>query len=196
MQVTEVHQLPANTGAVTACKQYVIRHDDSAAGFSVCFQTSVNHLQEVQLLVGCLEGNIVSGGTLAALLGAKRWVCQNHVKFLELLGVGRKGVHALDVGRNAVQIGVHQGETVRIRHKLHAAKAILDLLYFRIRQVIEGLALGCNPIGSDHKSKGTASRVKALLTELRVDQLGHHVNQHAGREILTGAGFLFVGVLL
>ena len=51
VQIAEVHQLPAHAGAIAACKQYVIWHDDRATGFPIRFQTAVNDLKEVQLFV-------------------------------------------------------------------------------------------------------------------------------------------------
>ena len=51
-------------------------------------------------------------------------------------------------------------------------------------------------MGRNHKAKCAAGGVVASLAGLRLYQTGHDINQHAGREILSCAGFFLVGVFL
>ena len=82
-------------------------------------------------------------------------------------------------------------------HQLHTVERFVLLeICLTVRERIHivmriDIAVGCN-----HKAKSTAGRVKALVAQLRFDELRHHIDQHTRGEVLTGTGLLLVGVLL
>ncbi len=83
-------------------------------------------------------------------------------------------------------------------HQFYAGKRLRALKGSGIRiEVKKIIGLGSNILMCrNHKSKRPTGRVVAAFLRLRLHQAGHHVNQHARREILPCAGFLLVGVLL
>ena len=96
-----------------------------------------------------------------------------------------------------MQHQVHQREAVRILHVLHAVEgvaAIFTLLRFRPRigvTVFTDVA-----IGGDEKAAGAGGRVLDDVFQRRLHHRHHAVDQRTRREVLAGAGFLLVGVLL
>ena len=188
MEIAKVHKLSADAYTIAVGKQHIIRQNNGTAGVSVCFQTAVDHLQEVQLFVGGLERDIVTGCALAAFFGSERRVGQDHVKAVQPFCARGQGVFTENMRRNIVQIGVHQSQTVRIVHQLNPIERVLKRRHFLIRKRIEIHTVNSVLIGGNHKTKSTAGGVKAFFTEFRGNQIGHHINEHTGREILPSAG--------
>ena len=89
----------------------------SAAGLAVRLQAAIDHLQEVQLLVGGLERNIISSGALTALFRAKGRIGQNNIKIFQSLGALRERIPQCDIGIHIVQIGVHQCQAMGFVHQ-------------------------------------------------------------------------------
>ena len=164
MQIAEIHQFPAHAGTVTGSKQHIIRQYHGAAGLAVRLQATIDHLQEVQLLVGGLERNIISGRTLTALFRAKGRIGQNDMKIFQSLGALCERIPQCDIGIHIVQIGIHQCQAMGFVHQLHAVERFVLLeICLTVRECIHiviriDIAVGCN-----HKAKSTAGRVKALV---------------------------------
>ena len=96
-----------------------------------------------------------------------------------------------------MQHGIHQGQAVRIVDELAAREGLVD---FKIRHIlleiiiIIGVSLHIG-ISRNHEAEGAAGGIVAALAGLRLYEARHDVDEDAGREVLAGAGFLFVGVL-
>ena len=71
MQITLVHQVTADLLAVAVSKKHIVRQHHGSPGLSIGLQAAVDVLEEVELFVAGGESEIISGGTLAALLGAE-----------------------------------------------------------------------------------------------------------------------------
>ena len=149
-----------NAGTVTGGKQHIIRQYHGTAGLSVRLQAAIDHLQEVQLLVGGLERNIISGGALTALFRAKGRIGQNDIKIFQSLGALCEGIPQGDVSIHIVQIGVHQCQAMGFVHQLHTVERFVLLeICLTVRERVHivmriDIAVGCN-----HKAKSTAGRV-------------------------------------
>ena len=75
----------------------IIRQDNRGAGLAVRSQAAVNVLQKVQLLVAGGEGEVIAGGPLAALLGAKGGgIGQYQIESGHLLAEIRQGIPQQD----------------------------------------------------------------------------------------------------
>ena len=83
MQITLVHQVAADFLAVSVSKQHIVRQYHSGPGLAIGLQTAVDVLEKVQLLVAGGESEVISGGTLAALLGTERWIGKNQIEVVE-----------------------------------------------------------------------------------------------------------------
>ena len=155
-------------------------------------------LQKVQLLVAGGVGEVITGGTFAALFCSKRRIGEDYIIAPHTLAQIGQGVTQNNSSLNIMQHGVHQGQTVGIVYQLRTSESLRPLKGSGIRiQIKEVISLGRNILmGRDHKAKCSAGRVVATLLRLRFHQTSHHINQHTGRKILSCARFFLVGVLL
>ena len=60
--------------AIAISKKNIIRQDYCGTCFAVCFQTPVNMLKEVQLLIACRESKVITCCTLSAFFSTERRV--------------------------------------------------------------------------------------------------------------------------
>ncbi len=189
MKIALVHQVNTNLLSFTIRKENVIRQHHSGAGFPIRFQTTVNMLQKIQLLVAGGVGEIVTGGTFAALLGSERWICEDHIIAPHALAQIGQGITQRDLSLDIMQHGIHQGETVGIVYQLRTCKSLCPLKGSRISvKVKEIIGLSRNVLmGCDHKAKCTASRVVAAFFWLRLHQACHDIDQHTRSKILPCA---------
>ena len=196
MQITLVHQVAADFLAVAVSKEHIVRHHHRR--FSGGFQKGVDVLKEVQLLVAGGEGEVISGGALAALLGAERRIGKHQVKIMESPALVGQGIGQQNLTVDVVQHGVHQSQTVGVVDQLTAGEALfpfkLCLVCIQIVKIV-GVLLDI-PVGGNHKAEGAAGRVVAPLAGLGLHQPGHHINEDARGKVLARAGLFLVGVLL
>ena len=62
MSLPFIHEISASFGVVAVGNKHVVRQHHSSPGLTVIFQCTVNHLQEIKLLVGagCSVNSFVS----------------------------------------------------------------------------------------------------------------------------------------
>ena len=87
VQITLVHQVTADLLAVAVGKEHIVRQHHGSPGLVIGFQAAVDVLEKVELLVAGGESEIISGGTLAALLGAEGRIGEHQVKVVESLAL-------------------------------------------------------------------------------------------------------------
>ncbi|MNJ55856.1 hypothetical protein D3C77_513750 [compost metagenome] len=77
MQIALVHQIPAHVGADPSFEQYVIGQHHCRT--PTWLETTIDVLQEGQLLVTGLVGQVIAGRTATAPGGTERRVGQDHI---------------------------------------------------------------------------------------------------------------------
>jgi len=161
VQAAFVHEVAADGGAVALGKEHVIREHDGGAGVAVRAQAAVDVLEEVELFVAGLVGEVVAGGALAALFRAKGRVREHDVVARELFAKVREGVAEVDRPLDAVQHGVHEGEAVRVVYELTAGEGLLRLeprlLHAEVAVVVSLTAHVL--VRRNHKAEGAAGWV-------------------------------------
>ena len=53
VQIAFIHQVGTDLLAVPVGKQHIVRQDHGRPGFAIRFQAAVNHLQKIELFIGC-----------------------------------------------------------------------------------------------------------------------------------------------
>ncbi len=101
-----------------------------------------------------------------------------------------------DLTLDPMQHGIHQGETVGILYKFNSGKglAALELLLFRGKIKIVIMYFPKILVGDNHKTESPAGRVPTVLPQCGLHKLHYGADKGSRGKILTGAGFLFVGV--
>ncbi|MND55561.1 hypothetical protein D3C80_466490 [compost metagenome] len=200
VQVALVHQIAAHLGTDPGFKQHVVgqHHGGAATGL----EATIDVLQEGELLVAGLVGEIVAGiAGFAPLAGAKGRVGEDDID----LGQGgtrlSQGIaevdHPLFIPFHAVQQAVHQGQATGIGHQLDPDKGFLLLETHLLQRqvVIVRLALDVL-VGGDEKTGGAGGRILNHFPRLGLEAAHHAVDQGARSEVLAGAGFGFASVFL
>lgn len=118
-------------------------------------------LEKVQLLVAGGKSEVISGGALAALLGAEGRIGEHQVKVVEGFTLIREGIGQQNLAVNVVEHGVHQSQAMSVVNKLAAGKGFFSLelgligvQIVKIIGVLFDILMGCN-----HKTEGAAGRV-------------------------------------
>ena len=138
MKIAFIHQITTDFLSVTISKKHVIRQNYRRSGLTVCFQTAVNVLEEIQLLVAGQEGQIITAGPLTAPLGAKGRIGQYHVIILQLLPFVGQGVPQGDFTFNIMEHSIHQCQSMSIVYQLTAGEGFIFFKFGHIRiQIIK-----------------------------------------------------------
>ena len=154
-------------------------------------------LQEGELLVGRGIGEILAGGQAAAFLGAEGRIGEDQAGLGQGLAFGAEGVAVADATAEAVQHEIHEREAMRVLHVLHAEEGFVAVFaLLGVFERVEVVVLAQVVVGGDQEAAGAGGGVLNGVGQLRLHQGNHAVDQHARGEILPGAGFLLVGVLL
>ena len=129
VQMAFVHQVATNIGALTAFKQYVIRHHHRCAAAGV--QGVDNMLHKAQLFVA---GRVHEGTSdVGPRSAAKRRVGGDNMRLRQVLAVAAQrvtqadGTAVVEVAFNIVQQTVHQRQTAGAGHQFKADKRAVDL---------------------------------------------------------------------
>ena len=195
MEAALVHQVHPDLFSVAVGKEHVVRqyHRGPAAPF----QRTVDVLEKVQLFVAGGEGQVLPGGPLPAFLGAKRRVGQDQVVVFEAFAQAGEGIPQHDFPVHVVEHGVHQSQPMGIMDQFAPGKGIPGLEIGRILvQVKEIIRMPAHIfMGRNHEPKGATGRIVAFFPGLGLHEPDHHIDEHPGREILAGPGFLLAGVL-
>ena len=125
VQVAVLHEHLEHLAGL-ALEQAVVRQDHRGA--SAGLEDGEDVLDEVELLVAGLDGEIVAVGGLVRALGAEGRIGEHHVVTLAAVRLVN-GVAELDVRFDAVQEEIHQRQPARARHEVLAVvKLFADLM--------------------------------------------------------------------
>ena len=109
MEIAFIHQVTANLFACAIGKEDIIRHDDGGTGHPFSVEGIVNDFQEIELLIGCGIGKVVTGGPFAALFRTKRRISQDDVKVLHPFSRCRKAIALFQTSVHIMQVFIHKG---------------------------------------------------------------------------------------
>ena len=162
MQITLIHQVATDLLTVAIGKEHIIRQYHGGPSLAIGFQAAVDVLEKVQLLVAGGESEVISGGTLAALLGAEGRIGKHQVKVMECLALVGQGIGQQNLTVNIVQHGVHQRQPMSVVDQLTAGECLFPLelgligvQIVKIIGVLFDILMGCN-----HKAKGAAGGIR------------------------------------
>lgn len=127
VEVALVHEVAADLFSVAVGEEDIVRENDGGAGFPVGFQAPVDVLEEIQLFVAGLVGEVVPGGPFAAFFCAERRIGEDDVVVFHGFARLGEGVAEGDLPADAVEHGVHEGEAVGIPDELGAGEGVFDL---------------------------------------------------------------------
>jgi len=157
-------------------------------------------LDEVELLVAGLDGEIVAVGRLIRAFSAEGWIGEHHVVTLAAVGFV-DGVAEINVRLDAVEKQIHQREPARARHEILADEGLrFDAPGVRAVEHGAGNVLGHKPFVTANEKAARAARRIANAEVRFAARIGfHHPNdgldERAGREILARAFLAFAGGL-
>lgn len=150
------------------------------------------------MFVGGGIGKIVAGGEAAAFFGAEGWVGEDEVGFGEVGSVGAEGVSEGDVGVEVVEHEVHEGEALDVGDEFHAVDGAVALevllVFFEFEEVVGFFADVA--VGGNEEAAGAGGGVLDEFAGLGIHEVDDGVDEGSWGEVLAGAGFGFVGVLL
>ena len=107
MQVALLHQVAADALTIAVGKQNVVWQNNCRTSAAVLIQATVDVLQEVELLVASRESEVITGSTLATLLGAKGRIGQDNIISAHFLAEIGQGIAQIDRAANIMQHSVH-----------------------------------------------------------------------------------------
>src|ERR1035437_919495 len=146
-------------------------------------------LDEVELLVACLNSKVLSFRRLVCALCPKRWIGQDAVEPLAPICLVNR-ISEIDMWLDTMEIKIHQRHATRTRNQILPV-ICLGANALRFRTVENPLCLFVQPlVGTDKKTARTARRVTYL--EIRIaTRIGLHYSndglyKNSWREVLSG----------
>ena len=196
VQVAVLHQNLEDLAGL-ALEQAVVRQHHRGASAGLEHRQDV--LDEVELLVAGLDGEVVAVGRLVRALGAEGRIGEHHVVTLAAVRLV-DGVAEVDVRLDAVQKQIHQREPARARHEI-LAEVGLCLDAFGVGAVEHAFGLLDQPfVSANEKAAGAAAGSQIVKSGLPRGSgfITRHdgLDQHARREVLAGAFLALAGGLL
>ena len=96
-----------------------------------------------------------------------------------------------------MQHQIHQRQAVRVLHMLHAIEgAPVELLLLLLIQLADLVVLADPVQRRNREAAGARRRILDHILDRGLHHGHHRINQRPWREILAGAGFLLLGILL
>ena len=142
MEIALVHQVPADAGTVAVRKKHVVGKDNGSPRLSVFFQTAVDVLKEVELLVAGGEGEVIPCGSLPAFFRPEGGIRQHHIIAVELLAEAGKGVPQRNPAGYAMQQFIHERKAACFGDKFASGERLVDFKFRRLRiQILESVGM-------------------------------------------------------
>ena len=194
VQITLIHQVAPDFFPDPTFEQHVIgqHHRRPPTGL----KATVDVLHKTELFVARRKREVRPSRKTAAFFRPKRRVSEHQRRLGQPGAIVRKGVPVSDPAVDAVEHQVHHREAMRVLHMFHPEKRLaLIFLLLSLGQAVEIVVFTQVMIRRNQEAPSPGRRILDDIVERRFHHCHHAVDELARREILTGPGFLFVGVL-